>query len=235
MNNVVQRIADNVAAVGQRIADAARRSGRSAAEVTLIAVTKYVGPTEVSALLEAGCRELGESRPQELWRKTEAIKKEGVHWHLIGHLQRNKVRRTLPSVTLIHSCDSLRLLAEIDRVAGEAGIRVPVLLESNISGDSEKHGFAPQEIEGILPEIGELHNVQLRGLMAMASLDGDFAVARQDFARLRELRDRLRENCPETISLAELSMGMSRDFEIAIEEGATMVRVGSALFEGVAR
>ena len=235
MTNDSQKIGDNLAAVNQRIAAAARRSGRSAADVTLIAVTKYVGPDEVACLVEAGCIEMGESRPQELWRKTEAVNADGLRWHLIGHLQRNKVRRTLPQVALIHSCDSLRLLAEIDRIAAESGVALPVLLESNVSGDAAKHGFAPADLEENLLRISKLQHVMVRGLMAMASLDGDHATARRDFVRLRELRDRLQQNCPPAVSLTELSMGMSRDFEIAIEEGATLVRVGSALFEGIAR
>ena len=235
MNEVAQRIADNLAAVNHRIGDAARRGGRTAGDVTLVAVTKYVGPAEVTCLVEAGCIELGESRPQELWRKTEAIQASDLHWHLIGQLQRNKIRRTLPLVALVHSCDSLRLLSEIDRVAAETGTEVPVLLESNVSGDTAKHGFAPADLEELLPRISELRHVAVRGLMTMASLTGDRVVARRDFVQLRELRDRLQQNCPATVSLAELSMGMSRDFEIAVEEGATLVRVGSALFEGVPR
>ena len=151
----------------------------------------------------------------------------------MGHLQRNKVRRTLPHITLLHSGDSLRLLAEVDRVAAELQIRIPVLLEVNISGDATKLGFAPREVRAALPEAATLEHLQVRGLMAMASLEGSLDDARREFRELRELRDALRPDCPATIQLDELSMGMSGDFEVAIEEGATIVRVGSALFEGI--
>jgi len=229
-----QRIAANVAGIRQRIAVAAARGGRDAADVTLVAVTKYVGLAETRALIAAGCRDLGESRPQELWAKAEAIDDPGVRWHMIGHLQRNKVRRTLPVAWLTHAGDSVRLLDEVARLAGELGGEpARVLLEVNVSGDAAKHGFAPDEVEPALPRLAELPHVAIRGLMAMAGLDGDLAAARRDFAALRALRDRLTSNCPTGIVLDELSMGMSRDFEVAIEEGATLVRVGSALYEGL--
>jgi len=229
----VQRIASNVAEIRQRIDDAAQRSGREAADVTLVAVTKYVGLPETRMLLAAGCRDLGESRPQGLWAKADAIAESDVCWHMIGHLQRNKVRRTIPLVWITHSGDSQRLIEEIDRLADADEGRARILLEVNISGDQAKHGFGGDELEAALPQLAALPNVAIRGLMAMASRDGDLSAARRDFSALRELRDRLLENCPAEIDLHELSMGMSRDFEVAIEEGATMVRIGSALFEGV--
>lgn len=228
-----QRIASNLAGIRQRIAAAARRSGREAADVTLVAVTKYVGLPETRALIAAGCQDLGESRPQQLWEKAATIEVPGLHWHLIGHLQRNKARRTLPVVWLTHSGDSLRLINDIDRLAADAGVPARILLEVNISGDETKHGFAPDEVEAALPALAALRHVAVAGLMAMAGLASDLTAARRDFASLRALRDRLRRNCPPEIVLDELSMGMSRDFEVAIEEGATLVRVGSALFEGV--
>ena len=234
MTNLDHRITENVTAVRERMQAAALRAGRRATDITLVAVTKYVGPPEVAAVVAAGCLDLGESRPQELWRKIAARSTPDlVRWHLIGHLQRNKARRTVGRVGLIHSCDSLRLLTEIDRIAQETTSRASVLLEINVSGDAQKHGFEPQEIEGHLATIAELQSVQVKGLMTMAALAGNADEARQNFSCLRELRDRLRANCPESICLDELSMGMTRDFEIAIEEGATIVRVGSALFEGV--
>ncbi len=154
---------------------------------------------------------------------------------MIGHLQRNKVRRTLPLVEMIESADGPRLIAAIDRTAGELSCRMPILLEVNVSGESAKHGFAPAEMEPILQELAGYVNVEVRGLMCMAGLEGGLQVARRDFTALRRLRDRLRENCPDTIALEDLSMGMSGDYEAAIEEGATIVRIGSALFEGVRR
>ena len=231
MTDLVQRIADNVAAIRQRIADAAQRSGRSAADVTLVAVTKYVGAAEVEALLAAGCRDFGESRPQELWEKAAHFSSRPLRWHMIGHLQRNKAKRTLPHVTLLHSGDSQRLLEAVDQQSQDARRPIDALLEVNISGDAAKHGFAPHELEPSLPRLALLRQVRIRGLMAMSGLEGTADDARADFARLRQLRDRLLSVCPPEISLSELSMGMSGDFEAAIEEGATLVRIGSALFE----
>lgn len=233
MSDVAKTIAENVACIRERIRDAAQRGGREASAITLVAVTKYVDCDAVRALVEADCAEIGESRPQELWRKAEELSELSIHWHMIGHLQRNKVRRTVPCVALLHSGDSLRLLAEVDRVSGELERTTPVLLEVNISGDETKHGFTPGEMEGHLHQIAELGHVHVRGLMAMAGREGDLDSARADFSRMRELRDQLQKNCPPSVSLEELSMGMSGDFEVAIEEGATIVRVGSALFEGV--
>jgi pyridoxal phosphate enzyme (YggS family) len=199
----------------------------------LVGVTKYVEPPLARMLVEAGLNTLGESRPQELWSKADALADLAVSWHLIGHLQRNKVRRTLPLWPVIHSADSLRLLEEISREAEALARPANVLLEVNVSGDHSKHGFQPAEIEPILSPIAKLPGVNVLGLMTMASLAGGADRAKRDFAALRELRDDLAKNCPEKIVLRELSMGMSGDFEVAIEEGATIVRVGSALFEGI--
>lgn len=231
MPDSLPRIAENLARVQARMVDAARRSGRTPDAIQLVAVTKYVGPAEIRALLDAGCRDLGESRPQDLWQKTADLAHVGVRWHLIGHLQRNKVRRTLPLVALLHSVDSLRLLAEIDASAAALGKPVPALLEINVSRDAEKHGLAPEELEHVLGEVAARPHVHVRGLMCMGSREGGLDTARRNFADLRQLRDRLRPVCPSGVSLEELSMGMSDDFEVAIEEGATIVRVGSALFE----
>jgi len=232
MNELAARIAENVAAVRGRIADAARRCGRNAAAITLVAVTKSVGPEHARAVLAAGCPDLGESRPQELWYKAASLADTQVRWHLIGHLQRNKVARTLPLVKMLHSADSPRLIAAIDEAAAGLGRRVSILLEVNTSGEPAKHGFAPDAVAPFLPELAGFRHLAVRGLMCMAGLEGGPQVARHDFAALRELRDRLRADCPDEIALDELSMGMSGDFETAIEEGATIVRVGSALFEG---
>ncbi|HUE70656.1 MAG TPA: YggS family pyridoxal phosphate-dependent enzyme [Pirellulaceae bacterium] len=233
MSDLLSTLAENLVRVRQRIADAAAAAGRQADEVTLIGVTKYAGPEVANLLVNAGLTDLGESRPQELWRKAEALAAESVRWHLVGHLQRNKIRRTLPLTTLIHSGDSLRLLAALNEDSVTLSQRCDVLLEVNISGDQAKHGFSPGELAPLLPTIAAMSNLHVRGLMGMASLEGSLDDARRQFASLRELRDDLRENCPPQIELAELSMGMSGDFEQAIAEGATMVRIGSALLEGV--
>jgi hypothetical protein len=232
---IVARLRDNVASVRERMAAAAARRGRSQLEPLLVGVTKYVDLHLTRMLLEeTDVKHLGESRPQDLWKKIEGIG-TSASWHLIGHLQRNKVRRTLGLCwgVVIHSADSLRLLEEIGREAAAIDRPADVLLEVNVSGDSAKHGFSPLEIEPLLPQIAALPNVFVLGLMTMASLEGGQDKARRDFSALRELRDRLVPVCPAKVLLNELSMGMSGDFEIAIEEGATMVRVGSALFEGI--
>jgi pyridoxal phosphate enzyme (YggS family) len=227
------RIRENLSRVRERIAVAAAKSGRPADAVRLVGVTKYVDAATARLLVEAGLKDLGESRPQELWAKAAALADVKPHWHLIGHLQRNKVARTVPLWPVIHSADSLRLLEEISRVAQGLGGTIEVLLEVNISGDETKHGFQSEDLAPILPRIGNLPSVQVQGLMTMAAREGDLDRARRDFAALRKLRDRLAVNCPQWVALNELSMGMSGDFEVAIEEGATIVRVGSALFEGV--
>jgi pyridoxal phosphate enzyme (YggS family) len=244
-------VADNLHRVQERIARAAESAGRRADEVTLVGVTKYVGTEQAAELVAAGCANLGESRPQELWKKAEALNREpastgGVHWHLIGHLQRNKVARTLPLVALIHSIDSERLLAAINEAAtalplptgegrGEGASdkrrRTSILLEVNISGESAKTGLAPGEVERLLASAPNYPHIAIRGLMTMAALEGGEEVAARNFASLRELRDRLRANVPRCVQLDELSMGMSDDFEVAIREGATIVRVGSLLWE----
>lgn len=241
-------IADNLARVRERIARAAEKAGRRSDEITLVGVTKYVGSQEAAALVVAGCADLGESRPQELWQKKDDVSTRlaevasatgrtasPVRWHLVGHLQRNKIRRTLPLVHMIHSVDSERLLAAIDEEIGRGPASQPhpvkVLLELNTSGEAAKHGLPPDGVEPLLAMAPRLHQVEICGLMTMAALEGGPAAATRNFAMLRALRDRLRPLAPECVRLNELSMGMSGDFEVAIAEGATIVRVGTALWE----
>ncbi|MBA4104852.1 MAG: YggS family pyridoxal phosphate-dependent enzyme [Pirellula sp.] len=226
-------IAANVARIRERIAAAAQAAGRDPAEIKLVAVSKYVDAATAALLVDAGCRSFGEARPQQLWEKAAAPELAGVEWHLIGRLQRNKIRRTLPLAALIHSVDSERLLAAINDEAATLGITSRVLLEVNSSGDATKQGFTAEEVRALLPMIPNYAHLEVGGLMTMASLDGDDAVAQANFAALRTLRDELARNSPSNVTLPELSMGMSGDFEIAIAEGATLVRVGSSLFEGL--
>jgi hypothetical protein len=229
MSDNAQRIAANCQKVIDRIAAAAASAGRSAEEITLVAVTKYVDAERAAALLAAGCRALGESRPQSLWEKADEPALAGAEWHLIGHLQRNKIRRTLPFCALIHSVDSERLLDSIEQSAAELDLVCKVLLEVNISGDVAKHGLRPEELPALVARREDWPHIDVRGLMGMASREGGAATAQRNFAELRTLRDALGR----AAALPELSMGMSGDFEAAIAEGATIVRVGSALFEGV--
>ena len=196
MSGLLTHISENVAEVRGRMAAAAARAGRHAEEVRLVAVTKYVGLDEIRALVAAGCTDLGESRPQQLWDRAAELCDLPIRWHMIGHMQRNKVERTLPLVAMIHSLDSLRLAEAIDAAAGKMDRTVPVLLEVNISREPAKHGFAPEEIEPLLPKLIELEHLEIRGLMCMAGLEGGGDEARRDFAGLRTLRDRLRASCP---------------------------------------
>lgn len=236
-NELSERLAKNLAEVRARIDAAAHRGGRDGGQVRLVAVTKYVGATVARRLAGLGCRELGESRPQRLWELAEQWNESGngqppdVAWHLVGRLQRNKVARTLPLVSLIHSIDSERLLDALNDAAAKQGRTTDVLLEAHLSGEAAKQGFSPGEIEGIIEQMGRWPRARIVGLMTMAPLEGGLDAARRVFANLRELRERLAARSGG--SLAELSMGMSGDFEVGIEEGATIVRVGSALFEGL--
>jgi pyridoxal phosphate enzyme (YggS family) len=233
MTDAARIISENVARVRQRMSDAAARSGRPAEAVQLVAVTKYVEAPAARDLLATGCCDLGESRPQQLWQKADALSGEPVRWHMIGHLQRNKVRRTLPLISWLHAGDSRRLVTAVAEEASKSERTVPLLLEVNVSGDESKHGFGPDQLEAELGFLAGLPGIEIRGLMAMAAWGTTAESARRDFVALRELRDRLSRVAPSDVSLDELSMGMSGDFEVAIEEGATMVRIGSLLYEGL--
>jgi hypothetical protein len=224
----------NLAAVEARIEAACARARRPRSDVTLIAVTKYVDADVARLLFELGVTNLGESRPQELWRKAAAIPE--ARWHLVGHLQRNKVERTLPIARLIHSVDSFRLLDALEAGAGELRQFRDVLLEFHLSGEETKHGFAAGDRVALLTELEQLSWIHVVGLMTMADLTASPEQVRETFMMLRRLRDDLAAEPlkgPAEHCFRHLSMGMTSDFEIAIEEGATLVRIGSALFEGV--
>jgi hypothetical protein len=242
-----QQIADNVAAVRQRIADAARRAGRAPEEITLIAVTKTHPAPLIAHALAAGVSDCGENRVQEADDKIPLLHHAAPRWHLIGHLQRNKARRAVALFDMIHSLDSLRLAEALDRLVEEqwtqqperAGRRLPVLLQVNVSGEQSKEGFALAggiENRAALPElvqtaqqIAALPRLDVQGLMTVAPYSDDPEDARPTFRALRRLRDELARQVPQA-SWRHLSMGMTGDFEAAIEEGATLVRVGRAIF-----
>lgn len=233
-----QRLRENLATVRGRIAEACRHAARRPEAVRLVGVTKYVSAELAAALLAAGCGDLAESRPQSLWAKAEAL--AGVapppRWHLVGHLQRNKVRRTIGLVALLHSLDSLRLAEAIDAEAALLGRPCDVLLEVNLAGDPGRTGVAEADVEPLLGSLAAFPHLRVRGLMGMASVpEGAHAAAtaRRQFARLRDLRDGMQARLGSAVALDELSMGMSDDFVEAILEGATIVRVGSVLWEGV--
>lgn len=225
-----ERLRQNLDRVNERLAEACRRAGRDRYEVTCVAVTKLVSEEIAKTLVELGVHDLGENRPQELWRKA-AQSPKNVRWHLIGHLQRNKIERTLPLVERIHSVDSVRLLEAIEMEATKQNRQIAVFLEVNASGETSKQGFDPSELSAVVPAIASLTHVRVEGLMTMAPLQ-DAETCRPTFAKLRGLRDELAPQLRAPHRLEHLSMGMSNDFEVAVEEGATFVRLGSVLFEG---
>jgi pyridoxal phosphate enzyme (YggS family) len=213
--------------------EAAVRSGRPAGSVRLVAVTKLSPPEWIRPLVASGAHDLGENYPQELWKKTGLLADLGdsVRWHLIGHLQSNKVKKTLPLVRMIHSIDSLKLLRLLDDAARGLDNPPAVCLQVNTSLEVSKHGWTEDQILRDAELITACRTIPIAGVMTMAALAITAEQARVSFRRLRLVAEKLRSVTG--LPLPELSMGMSNDFETAIEEGATLVRVGSALFEGV--
>ncbi len=232
MSSLHSQIASNYRHVLDRIEAACGRLGRQPSSVQLVAVTKYAEIDWVRTLLDLGHHVFAESRPQQLVERA-GILPDNIEWHLIGHLQRNKVRPILPVVTLTHSCDSLRLLDRIEVMAAEMSLRPRVLLEVNVSGESVKDGFTAETLFADWPNITGYQHVQVQGLMTMAPFSENPESARPYFQKLCELRDSLASEAPDSIPLPELSMGMSGDFEVAIEEGATIIRIGRTLYEGL--
>jgi len=224
------RIAENLANVRGRIADAAKRSGRKASDIKLVAVTKRNAAESIRELVRLGQLDLGENYPQELWEKAEELADLPIRWHLIGHLQGNKTKKTVPMVRMIHGVDSLKLLQSLDQMAGAMADPPIVCLQVNVSGETSKHGWSPEALIEDAGAISHCTRIPIVGLMTIAGYGTSNEEARPAFARLRELRDRFR--LATDFPLPELSMGMSGDYEAAIEEGATLVRIGSALFEG---
>jgi pyridoxal phosphate enzyme (YggS family) len=221
-------LADNLARVRERMVRAAARAGRPPEAVELVAVTKGCGPDVVRGLWELGLRDFGENRVQEALPKT-TLAMPGARWHLIGHLQENKINKVLPWVHLIHSVDSPALGRALDLRAGRRGCRIPVLVEVKTSAETTKHGVAVERALDVCAELAALPGLELRGLMTIAAYEASTAELRKAFATVRRIGEELlRQRTPATV----LSMGMSDDFEIAIEEGATMVRLGRALVAG---
>jgi hypothetical protein len=214
-------IAENIIAVRQRIAAACERAGRAPAEVVLVGISKGFATEVIAEAVHAGLADVGENRVQEAAPKIEALAARGLHprWHLVGHLQTNKAKTAIELFAILHSVDSLRLAEELSRRARGP---VALLLEVNVAQEASKFGFAPEEVAPALSAIAALPHLDIRGLMTVAPLTGDPESVRPVFRRLRELRDAL--------GLRELSMGMTDDFEVAVEEGATMLRVGRAIF-----
>lgn len=222
-------IQTNLEAIRERIYVAASQSGRAASNVELLAVSKTKPVKVLQEAVEAGQLAFGENRVQEILAKHPQLPSK-LRWHLIGPLQSNKVRKVLPLVEMIHAVDSLAIAKDINRIAGELGLHPKVLLEINVAAESSKHGFSPDQIREQLDALYQLDRLYIQGVMCIPPFDLAIEKVRPYFVSLRELRDDLekRGGAP----LPQLSMGMSHDFEIAIEEGATIVRVGSAIFGG---
>lgn len=205
-------------------------AGRPEGSVRLVAATKTVSVERIREAIDAGLMLAGENRLQEALPKIEALRSEPIRWHFIGQLQRRKARSVIGVFDLIHSVDSLELAEEIDRRAEAAGLRQDILLEVNIGEEATKAGFNSEDLERALPQLGALMHVAVKGLMTIPPLAKDSEEARPYFRRLRELAARLSQQRIPRISMDELSMGMSNDYPVAIEEGATLVRVGTAIF-----
>lgn len=223
------RIRENCAYVHETIERACRRAGRDASEVTLVAVTKTVEPGRIEEAITAGITHLGENRPQEIVRKSVLIR-DDVRWHLIGQLQRNKVKDMVGAAWLIHSLDRVSLADEIDKRAAQRGVVQPVLVQVNISGEQSKSGMAPEEVIPFIEEMGSRPHLRVMGLMTMAPYCSDPEDTRPVFKRAKVLYDSIVDRHYPHVDMRYLSMGMSNDYEIAIEEGSTMVRIGRALF-----
>lgn len=223
MTELEARMAD----IGRRIEAACSRAGRNPSDVRLMAVSKTQSPDDIAEVAALGIDTFGENKVQEARTKIPLCPGR-LHWHLVGHLQSNKAREAVRLFEMIHAVDSLRLLEILDRVAAEEGRKLPVCLEVNVSGERSKFGMSPEDVPAVLEAANRLHAVMPVGLMTIPPAAADPAEARPFFRALRELRDRMR--AASGLELSELSMGMSDDFEVAIEEGATWIRVGTLLF-----
>jgi pyridoxal phosphate enzyme (YggS family) len=222
-------LAANIARVRDTIAQAAQKVGRSPDEVTLVAVSKTKPLELVKLAYQAGSTHFGENRVQEALPKIAAFHPPDVSWQMIGHLQSNKAGKVVGAFDCIESVDTLHLAQALDRHAGEMGKRLPILLQVNVSGETSKEGMSLEEAPALARQIIELPHLEVQGLMTIAPLVADAEEVRPVFRGLRELRDRLREAIPHC-SWTQLSMGMTDDYVVAIEEGATIVRIGRAIF-----
>src|SRR5437870_5947283 len=219
-------IAENLERVREQIAQAAAKAGRSADELELVAISKTHDAAKVREAIEAGQRLFGESRVQEARAKIPELP-SNLRWHFVGHLQKNKIRHALPLFEMIHSVDSLGLAQDINRIAEEQGMHPRVLLEVNVGGEGSKFGFKSETLRAEMESLLALPRLSILGLMTIPPLAEEPEASRKYFIQLRELRDRLQTEFH--VDFAQLSMGMTQDFPVAVEEGATLVRVGTAI------
>ncbi|MFC2149715.1 YggS family pyridoxal phosphate-dependent enzyme [Candidatus Auribacterota bacterium] len=222
-------IKQNLESIKHNIADAAIRSGRRPEDITLCAITKTVDVDPINELIDCGVDNIGESKIQDALRKYPNVK-EGIAWHLVGHLQTNKAKEAVKLFDHIHSVDSVKLASHISRRAGEIGKSVKILIEVNVAEEETKYGLNISEVEPALREMAKLESIEIVGLMTMAPYI-DAEETRPYFRKLRELKDALNAKNINGLHLNQLSMGMTNDYVVAIEEGATIVRIGTALFE----
>ena len=223
-------IAERLDAVRGRIAAAARAAGRDPVSVRLLPISKTVDDDRLREAVAAGCTQLGENKVQEAAGKAERLADLGISWSLVGHLQTNKARHAARFIDEFQALDSLRLAEELDRRLQALGRGIDVMVQVNTSGESTKFGLAPDDVAPFVAQLPAFSSLRVRGLMTLAEFTSDLERVRGCFVRLRTLRDRLRQDAPDGVSFDDLSMGMSGDFELAIAEGATVVRVGTAIF-----
>ena len=226
----MSRITDNIDHVEKKIAEACERAGRPRESVQLIAVSKTKPVPDLMEALNYGHNVFGENKVQEIRDKVEAMGTDGIHWHMIGHLQANKVKYLIGVVDLIHSVDNDKLAAEIEKQAAKHDVVMDVLCEVNMAGEETKFGLKPEETMDFVKRISELPHLKIRGLMTIAPYTEDPESNRVYFKGLRELKDRINAEHIPGVDMDTLSMGMTGDYEVAIEEGATLVRVGTGIF-----
>ncbi|MDO4650356.1 MAG: YggS family pyridoxal phosphate-dependent enzyme, partial [Eubacteriales bacterium] len=222
-------ISENLAEVRNKIENACRIAGRDPKEVTLIAVSKTKPIPDLEEAYEAGAREYGENKVQEIMDKYEQLPQD-IHWHMIGHLQRNKVKYIVDKVAMIHSVDSLRLAETIEQEAAKKNVTVPILIEVNVAEEESKFGCRVTEVENLLRQIQNFSHIQVKGLMTIAPFVDDPEENRDVFRQLKKLSVDIDQKNIDNVSMNVLSMGMTGDYEVAIQEGATMVRVGTGIF-----
>ncbi len=220
-------VAENLERVREQIAGAAAKGGRAVDEIELVAITKTHPADKVREAIEAGQALFGESRVQEARAKIPELP-SNLRWHFVGHLQKNKIRHALPLFELFHGIDSLALAQDMNRIANEEGMHPRVLLEVNVAGEGSKFGFKPETVRAEMESLLALPRLSIEGLMCIPPLAEEAEASRACFAQLRELRDALEKEFD--LKLPQLSMGMTNDFMVAVEEGATLVRVGTAIF-----
>jgi PLP dependent protein len=223
-------ISENIVRIRQRIAAACTRAKRDPSEVVIIAVSKTFPAAVIQDAVRAGVVDIGENYVQELLRKRAELEQEPVRWHFIGHLQSNKVRQIAPWIAMVHALDTPTVAKEIDRQAARAGRTMDVLVEVNTTGESSKFGLSPEAVTGFIRQLQGLDALRICGLMTIGPFLPDPEGSRPMFRRLRELSRRVAETGQANVEMRHLSMGMTGDFEVAIEEGATMVRLGTAVF-----